>query len=311
MIQEAVKDQLKLHFIVLLWGSTAVIGVLMTLDSVEITFYRTAIASVLLGGLLAIRKRKFNLGSRTIALLLANGIIIAFHWILFFAAARLSTVSVTLAVMATCALFTSFLEPLFTKSKIKKVEVFLGLVVLVGLIIIFKVEFQYALGIGLALISAFLAALFTVINGKFAKVHNAYMITFWEMIGAAITCILIFPLFDTTLGDGDGFQWITNNHDWIYIFILAGVCTVYAYSVAVELMQRLSAFNINLTINLEPVYGIILALIIFGEKEQMNTEFYFGALLIIGAVLFYPMWNKFRQKRMRKKSISFIKKANS
>lgn len=290
------KDQLQLHFIVLIWGFTAILGVLISIPAVEIVFYRTLISFIALGLLLYFRKRNFLLGWPEVIKILATGFLIAAHWILFFAAARVSTVSVCLAGMATCSLWTSFLEPAMTKRKLKWFEVMLGLVVIVGLYVIFHFEFNHALGLSMAVGSAILSSLFTVINGKFAKNHNPYMITFYEMIGACIGTALFFPVYLEFFITDQQLQLVPNAMDWLYLAILAIICTVYAYSISVELMKRMSAFTINLTVNLEPVYGIILAYIIFREAEKMTAGFYFGTLIILLSVLAYPVLNK-RYKR--------------
>ena len=282
------RDYVKLHFIVFLWGFTAILGLLISIPSVELVFWRTLFASAGLGILLLYRKRNFRLGRKEVIKITATGVLFSLHWILFFASARVSTASICLAGMATCSLWTSFLEPLMNGRKIKLYEVGLGFAVILGLYIIFRFEFTYALGLSMALVSALLAALFTVINGQFTYRHNPYMITFYEMIGACLGTAAFFPLYTQFLTEGE-LNLMPVGLDWFYILILALVCTVYAYSVSVELMKRVTAFVVNLTVNLEPVYGIVLALIIFGEKEQMLPGFYLGTGIILLSVLSYPV----------------------
>lgn len=295
---------LKLHFIVLIWGFTAILGLLIEIPAVEIVFFRTLIASIGLFLLLRFRKRTFNLGRSQVIKIIATGALISAHWILFFGAARVSTASVCLAGMATCSFWTSFLEPLMTKNKVKAYEVFLGLFVILGLYIIFKFEFTYALGLSMAILSALLASIFTIINGQFIKHgHNPYTITFYEMIGAFLATVIFLPFYSLWMTDGTGLQLLPSSMDWFYLAILAIVCTVYAYSVSVEIMKKLSAFVINLTVNMEPVYGIILAVFIFGEKEQMKPEFYIGTLVILLSVLSYPFFNKMHKRRMLKNEL--------
>ena len=291
------RDFLQLHFLVLIWGFTAILGVLITIPAVEIVFFRTLLSFIALGFLLYFRKRKFSIGKKEILKILGTGFLIAAHWILFFAAARVSTVSVTLAGMATISLFTSFLEPIATGRKIKWFEVLLGTLAMVGLYIIFQFEFNHLMGLLMALASAFLAALFTVINGKFSLRHNPYMITFYEMIGACLGTVLFFPIYKAYFAAGSILRLAPTGTDWIYLSILAFVCTVYAYSVSVQLMQKMSAFVINLTVNLEPVYGIILAFLIFREDEKMTTGFYIGTLIILLSVLIYPLVNRYYRRK--------------
>jgi drug/metabolite transporter (DMT)-like permease len=296
------KDYVKLHFIVWIWGFTAVLGNLITIQYVEIVFYRTLLASAALGVLLLYRQRNFKVGSAEIIRMLGTGSLIAFHWILFFGAAKVSTVSVCLAGISTASLWTSLLEPLINRGKIKIFEVALGLVALIGLYVIFQFEFDHALGLVMAIGAALLSSIFTIINGGFSKRHNPYMITFYEMVGACITTVLFFPFYQYLFG----FELNLSPQpmDWLYILILAVVCTVYAYSVSVEVQQRLTAFVVNLTVNLEPVYGIMLALIVFKESEQMTPGFYGGTALILLSVLAYPVLNRMYKRRMLKKQLA-------
>lgn len=283
------RDYLELHFIVLLWGCTAILGVLITIPPVELVFYRTVLAAAFLAIMLVIRNTSFRLGRKSIYNILLVGVLIGGHWITFFWSARVSNVSVSLAGFATIALWTSILEPLILKKKLQWYELLLGLIMILGLYIIFRFEFGFAWGLTLGVFSAFLGALFTVINAKWTHDYDHYAITFYEMIGAAVGISCIFPWYANEMG---GLQLIPTNLDWVYLVILALVCTVYAYSISVELMKRISAFAVNLTVNLEPVYGIILAVLIFGEKEKMTSGFYWGTGIILLAVLSYPLFTR-------------------
>ena len=197
------RDYIQLHFIVFLWGFTAILGLLISIPSVELVFWRTLLAAIGLGLLLLFRKRNFRLGYKEILKIMATGVLISSHWILFFASARVSTASVCLAGMATCSLWTSFLEPVMNNRKVKLFEVGLGLLVIIGLYIIFRFEFNYALGLFMALASAFLASLFTVINGQFIHRYNPYMITFYEMIGACLGTVIFFPVHMQVFTNGE------------------------------------------------------------------------------------------------------------
>ena len=290
------KSYLRLHFIVLIWGFSAILGLLIQLPPVEVVIYRTLLATVILGLLLLIRKRNFRIGRSAILKIVGTGFIISAHWILFFWSARVSTASVCLAGMATCSLWTSLLEPLMTKRKVKVYELLLGLFIIVGLYIIFQFEFNYALGISMALVSAMLASVFTVLNGQFTKQHAAYTITFYEMLGAFIGSA-IFLVFYALLDPSLEINLLPTQSDWFFILLLAGFCTVYAFAVSVEIQKVLSAFVVNLTVNLEPIYGILLAFFIFGEEEQMSLGFYIGTGLILLSVLIYPMINKWANRK--------------
>lgn len=183
--------------------------------------------------------------------------------------------------MSTGAFFASFLEPILNGKKIIWYEVFLGLIVVSGLYIIFNVEIDYFYGILLALTSAFLSALFSVINSKFVKTHDPTVISFYELIGG----VLFFSLFILVSNKFSADFFHLTFHDLMYLLILSSFCTAYAFIASTSVMKHLSAYTVMLTINLEPIYGILLAVVIFKEKEQMSTAFYIGALIILSTVL--------------------------
>ena len=300
------KDYLQLHFIVLIWGFTAILGLLINLPAVEMVFYRTLIASVLLLWLMYGRKKSLKLPWKDMLKILGTGVLIAAHWILFFASAKVSNASVCLAGMTTGSLWVSFIEPLFHRRKLRFYEILLALVIIFGLYVIFRFEFDHILGLSLALLSAFWVAMFSVINSLLVRKHNHYVITFYEMTGACLSIALFFPLYVLYLSDNHTLQLSMGWMDWLYMLILAGICTVYAYSMGVKLMEKFSAYAMNLTVNLEPVYGIILAFIIFGEKEKMTAGFYLGTLIILGAVIMYPFLKKYSEKISKKRKLKKV-----
>lgn len=298
MTQES-KDYLHLHFIVLIWGFTAILGLLIKIPPVEVVFFRTLIAAIGLYLLLITWKKSIKINSQKMLLIiLGTGTLISAHWVLFFLSARISNASVCLAGMATCSLWTSLIEPISQGRKIRGFEVMLSVIAFIGIGVIFNVEFDYLSGLLIAVLSAFISAIFTVINGRLTKQYDPYVITFYEMIGACLSVLLFYPIYVGYFTDK--IVWFPSSMDWVYLSVLAILCTVYAYSISVELMKRLSAFSINLVVNLEPVYGIILALIIFGSSEEMSVGFYLGTFLILTSVLLYPLLNR----RYKKKALS-------
>ncbi|GAB2473436.1 permease [Hymenobacter qilianensis] len=293
------KDYLRLHFIVLLWGFTAILGKLISVPPVELVFWRTLLATTGLGLLLTLKKQSVRIPLGQVVRLLSVGSLVAVHWITFFLAARLSSVSVCLAGMATLALWTSLLEPLLLWRRIRGYEVFLGLLTMVGLYLVSQAEFDQLLGLAVAILSAGLSALFSVLNVKLVKQHSPLRLTFYEMMGACLSIVLFFPIYSLYFTEGAGLQLALVSWDWLWLLVLAGVCTVYAFSASIELMKRLSAFVINLTTNLEPVYGIVLAVIIFGSEERMSGGFYLGTLVILFSVLIHPVLDQWNQRRQR------------
>ncbi|WP_448520318.1 DMT family transporter [Rhodoflexus sp.] len=291
------KDYLQLHFIVLLWGFTAILGLLISIPALELVFYRTLLAIAGLGAIFFIRKQSVRLNRTAIVRLMLTGAIVGMHWTLFFASARVANASICLAGMATCSLWTSVIEPFVNKKAVKWYEVVSGLVIMAGLYVIFRFEFDQVLGLALALASAFLASVFTVINSRFTQKYHHQTITFYEMIGAWLVVIISLPIYQHFLNNGKPLQLIPQATDWLWIVLLAWACTVYAYAAAVELMKRLTAFAVNLTVNLEPVYGILLAAAFFNEYEQLTVGFYIGAAIILFAVLTYPLLKRWDDAR--------------
>jgi len=281
MRNDKLLNYLHLHFIVFIWGFTAVIGALISLDAIPLVWYRMGLASVFVLLYIAIARKKIRFPKKVLFGFFIAGLIIAVHWLTFFGAIKVSNVSVTLAIMSTGAFFTSLLEPLFYKRRIIFYEVIFGLIAVIGLFIIFQASMEYFWGIILALISAFLSALFSVINGRYAKRYEASVISMYELIFGML-CISLYLLFTESF-TADFF--IVSTSDWWYLFLLASVCTAYAFIASVHVMRWLSPFTVMLTINLEPVYGIILALWILGDSENMSPQFYYGALIILATVI--------------------------
>jgi drug/metabolite transporter (DMT)-like permease len=286
------RDFLKLHFLVFLWGFTAILGKLITIPAVEMVFYRTLLAALGMGIVILVMNNTFKVSSTDLWKLLATGLIVALHWLSFFISGRISNPSTSLVGFATCSLWAAFLEPLAKGNRIQIREVALGVVVLIGLYIIFSFNFQYPLGLLFGILSGLTAALFGVINSKMVARVSSYTITFYEMVGASLGIVLFFPVYQTTWAIDEKLDLAPTGLDWIYLAVLAFVCTVYAYAVAINLTKKLSVFFIQLTLNLEPVYGIILALLIFGQEEVMGWNFYLGTLVILSAVLAYPYLKK-------------------
>jgi len=293
-------DYLKLHFIVFLWSFTAILGMLITIPSVEMVFYRATLAFIGMGIVIYFVQGSFRVSSSDLIKLLLIGFLVAFHWIAFFGAGKISNVSVSLVGFATNSLWAALLEPWFNRTRVKKFELVLGMLVIAGLYIIFSFDFHYRLGLLMGIVAGFTAALFSVFNSKMVRRIPAFTITFYEMIGAALGIALFFPLYKVTWAQGHQLQLVPTALDWLYIAILAIVCSVYAYSVAVDLMKRISVFLLQLALNLEPVYGIIMAVLVFKEKEKMGPNFYIGTLVILGAVSVYPILKK-RIERHREK----------
>lgn len=281
MQNDRLKNYLHLHFIVFIWGFTAILGALISIEAIHLVWYRMALATSFVGLFILWKKESLRISKKAIIQFAGVGVLIALHWLFFFAAIKESNVSLTLAILSTGAFFTSFLEPLFFKRKIISYEVVFGLIVILGLYLIFKAEVKNILGILLALSASFLGALFSVFNGKLIVKHTATLITFYELL-FGVLFITIFLLINK---DFDSSFFLISKNDWIFLLILASFCTAYAFIASIFVMNWLSPYTVMLTTNLEPIYGIILALIIFGDKEYMSSQFYMGAGIILITVI--------------------------
>lgn len=286
---------LKYHVIVFIWGFTAVLGALITVGAVQLVWFRMLMAALVI--LIYIKYKGIPLKAKRNAVygLCAAGVVIALHWLTFFGAIKISNVSITLAMMSTGAFFTSILEPIFYKRKFIWYELVFGLVVIAALYLIFNVETRYITGIWVALLSAFLSAVFTLINGKFAQLYRPSVISFYEL-GSGVVFISLYLL--VTSGFDAAFFELPAM-DWVYIAILATICTAFAFIASVKLMKHLTPYTVMLTTNMEPVYGILLAFLILGREEQMNFGFYIGAALILLTVIL----NGILKSRERRKKV--------
>jgi drug/metabolite transporter (DMT)-like permease len=272
---------LKLHFIVFIWGFTAILGALISIKADALVWYRMLFAGVFLLVFIVFKKKSLRLPPREFFKLIFAGLLIAIHWIFFFKAIQISNVSITLSVFSLGAFFTSILEPLFYGRKVLWYEVFFGLLIIAGLGIILQVEINYFEGMMYALASIIIGVLFTLMNGKLTEKHDSSVITFYEFL-AGVFFISIYFLFENRF-NADFF--VLSANDWILLLILSSICTAYAFTVSVKIMRLLSPYTVMLTTSLEPVYGIILAYFILGGKEKMSIEFYAGALLIVITVI--------------------------
>lgn len=281
MQNDNLKSYLHLHVIVFIWGFTAILGKLISLQALDLVWYRMLFASSIMTVVVLFSKEKVKVPFNVLIGFIVCGIIIAAHWLTFYQAIKVSNVSITLACLSTGAFFASILEPIFYKRKVIWYELLFGIIVVVGLGIIFNVETKYTTGIYLAVTSAFLSALFSVINGKYAKEYDPNIISLYEL-SSGVFFLSIYLFF---AGSFTPAFFALSVNDLIWLFLLSSICTAYAFSASVKVMKFLSPFTVMLTINLEPIYGIILALLIFKDGEEMTPLFYVGALIILATVI--------------------------
>ncbi|MDP5158012.1 MAG: DMT family transporter [Flaviramulus sp.] len=295
MLNAKLKNHLHLHILVFIAGFTAILGELITIQAVSLVWYRMVIATILMLAYIKVAKVKLTANPKAIIRFSIAGIIIALHWITFFGAIDEANISIALAMFSTGAFFASFIEPIIYKRAIIWYEIIFGIIVIIGVFIITQSEIKYLTGIILGITSAFLSSLFAVLNGKFLKQNSATVISFYEFLSGVFFISLYILIF------GEGFSnnfFSISQSDFGYLFILASICTAYAFIAAVYVMKLISPYTVVLTYNLEPIYGIILALTLFPEKEKMSTSFYYGAIIII-SVVFLNAILKYRRKLKR------------
>ena len=275
------KSLIHFHFIVFIFGFTAILGSLISIDSLELVWYRMAIASIVLLIYAAVFKKKITVPKPLILKLLISGMIIALHWVTFFKAIKVSNVSITLSILSLGAFLTSFLEPLFYGRKIILYEIIFGLIVIVGMSLIFNSQYHYLEGIIYALISVLLSVFFGLINGKLIKEASSLAISIYELLGGVLL-ISIILLFNDRV-DSEFFD--ISKIDFYWLLILATVCTAYAFVISVDVLKHLSPYSLMISINMEPVYGIILAIIFLNESKDLSFNFYLGFILIFSSVI--------------------------
>lgn len=271
----------RLHLIVFLWGFTAILGKLIHANAEVLVFYRMLFASVFLYLFIRIiKKDSIKVSKKMLLKLVGIGSLMAFHWLFFFSSIKVSNVSIALSCLGTSTLFAALLEPLIFKRKIDLSEIVMGIVIVICISLIFKVEFQYKLGIIYGLICALLGTIFSVFNGKLYGKTSSGNIIFYEIFGGFLVISLYYVFSGQISQIGE-----ISYRDLALLTLLASVFTAYPMFESVNLMKYISPFTLILTVNLEPIYGIILAFFIFGESEKMSAVFYGASLVMILAIV--------------------------
>ena len=271
----------RLHLIVFLWGFTAILGKLIHANAEVLVFYRMLFASVFLYVFIRfIKKDSIKVSKILLLKLIGVGSLMAFHWLFFFSSIKVSNVAIALSCLGTSTLFAALLEPLIFKRKIDVSEIVMGVIIVICISLIFKVEFHYKLGIIYGLICALLGTVFSVFNGKLYGKTSSGNIIFYEIFGGWFV-ISLYYVFSGQISQISEISY----RDLALLTILASVFTAFPMFESVNLMKYISPFTLILTVNLEPIYGIILAFFIFGESEKMSAVFYGASLVMILAIV--------------------------
>jgi drug/metabolite transporter (DMT)-like permease len=274
---------LKLHMSVFLWGFTGVLGRLISLNEGLLVWWRMLITIVTLYIIVQLRNEMQSVSAKQRRQLFGIGVLIALHWCFFYGSIKYSNVSIALTCLSSAGLFTALLEPLMTRKKIVKAEILLGLVAIVGIYLIFHFDPQYKTGIILGLICTALSCVFSILNKNQVSYTAPKTMMFYELTGGWLFLTLVMPLYLFAFPTK---QLLPSNLDFLWLLLLSLVCTILAMDLSLQALRRVSAFTQNLTLNLEPVYGIILAFLVYKENKYLSDWFYVGFTLIFLAVVF-------------------------
>lgn len=294
------KAFLELHIAVLLAGFTGVLGRLITLNEGWLVWYRLLISSVTMWVLFSLTKKLQKISPKDILKLSGIGFLSAMHWVTFYGSIKYANVSVALVCFSSVGFFTALFEPMFFRKKINAIEVLLGLIVIAGIYIIFRFDPKYKTGIVLGMICAVILAVVMIFIRQFVQRINPQTLLTYQLSGGWITLSLVMPFY---------LKWFPTSYifpglsDWIWLLILAWFCSVLAFQFSVNALKKLTAFTVNLSFNLEPVYGIILAFVIYHENKELGWSFFTGLSLIVLALCF-QMLRVWRQSKLSPKTLS-------
>ncbi|MEO7961422.1 MAG: EamA family transporter [Ginsengibacter sp.] len=293
------KAFIQLHLAVLFAGFTAILGKLIDLNEGMIVLYRMLLSALVLVPIMLFSREPIKISLRSLLKIFGIGAIVAFHWVTFYGSIKYSNVSVAVVCLSTIGFFTAFLEPLIISRKIDPVEVGLGLFAVVGIYLIFNFYPEYKTGLIFGIVSAIFASIFPILNKIILPDFTSKIVTLYEMVGGFLTLCVLVPVYLTFFPSGN---LIPSSADWLWLMILAVICTVVSFIFSLNALKMISAFTANLSYNLEPVYSIILAFLIFKENKFLGSGFYAGFSLIVCAIVLQMLreWKKRKEVKNRK-----------
>ena len=280
------KALLQLHLAVFLWGFTGVLGRLITLSETWLVWWRLFITAASLWIMFFFLKQIKRLPLKSISYIAFLGTIQALHWVGFYGSIKYANVTIALTTLSTSALMAALLEPVVMKKRFDPVEIVLGFFALAGIVIIYNTHLHFSIGIVIGLIAALLTVIVSVLNKKMIDTYDPQSITLYQLTGGFIGLSILLPLYQVLFPTN---SFIPATLDWLWLVLLSWVCTIFTFFLYIRSLKKVSAFTMNLTLTLEPVYGIILAFLLFKENKEMSLWFYAGFALISLSVLFH-MW---------------------
>lgn len=301
MIKDLRPSYIKMHVAIFLWGFTGLLGKFIQLNEGMLVWYRLLISSAAIWIILYFRKKLPKLSIREVIHIGGIGCLVMFHWVTFYASIKLASISVAMVCLSSIALFASILEPLINRTKFDVVEIVFGAMALTGISTIYNSDVTAATGITLGIISALISALFSIFNKRIASKYEALTISFVELGVGWVFLTLLLPLYfmiqPTTL-------FLPHGTDFVYLLILSLVCTVLTWILSLQALRKVSAFTMGLALNLEPVYGIILAILFAGEGKMMNRPFITGASIIMITVILHTLYKARLTRRQATEGVS-------
>lgn len=293
---------LLLHFIVFIWGWTAILGKAIDLPALQLVWLRMPIALSGIFLFMVIRRQKLSTNLGNLGIYFSIGLIVALHWITFYGSIKASNVSVTLACFSTGSLFSAFVEPFFFKRRVRLYEIVFGLMVVAALIMIFSVETKYTWGIILGILAAFTSSLMGVFNAMLVRNgHNGSVVSLYEMTGGFLG-LSIYVLIANPW-EGDYFNM--TGSDLYYLLLLGLACTTVPFLISMHVLKTISPFTVSLTLNLETLYGIIFAYFIYHEEKELTDWFYYGSAIILSTI-FLNAYIKYREGVRERKALTQV-----
>ncbi len=294
------KAFIQLHIAVFLAGFTAVLGKLILLNEGLLVWYRLLLTVMILGGVMLYKNQIKSIAWKDALKIAGVGLIISIHWVTFYGSVKYANISVALVCLSASGFFTAILEPIITRTEIVVAEILLGFLAIIGIYIIFDFHPEYKVGIIFGIICSLGSAIFPIFNRKLVRTFSPKLLTLYELGGGLLLLTFLLPFYFKQFPP---IYYMPSSSDWAWLFVLAFFCTVISFDLQLKSLQKISAFTANLTYNLEPVYGIILAFIFFNEKKALHTQFYLGLTFIMLAIILQMTRVLLKSRKLQKQNI--------
>lgn len=293
---EIYKAYLRLHFGILLAGATGIFGRLISLSELPLVWFRVLIAAASMALVMALSKTLKKIPSKDIIPIGGCGILLAVHWVCFYASIKFANVSIAVVCIALDGFFTAILESMIYRRKPSWIEILLSMITVVGILLIFGIDPRYRLGIAFGAVASLVYALFSICSKQVQAQtsHRSSTMLLYELISGGLVLTLILPLYAKLFPEA---SLVPSTADWIMLPIFGSIFTVGPFLLQLQALRYISAFTVNLSYNLEPIYSIVLAMIIFDEANELDRSFWMGVLLIIMSVVLQTVYSKKKSKK--------------